>query len=227
MAYSKKYLEDISGPTKFGGAEHTEVNQKLFDTLFKGGDLTLAEELHVCSALIITHSDNPNFDNKPSNYAACKNFWFRDRYMTYFYDLNCYSRSYDFKGEISESQRAVDRDYLEKEYVNWYKEIEGKESGNKLLNYVAAEAKHQIHLIEKYCKAAFLGRFREEYLIKSTVLHSKYIYLTVKEYFQELGADVLTVDLFGYEILIDSFSFQHIGILSLEFHVDKLSRPLL
>ncbi len=25
----------------------------------------------------------------------------------------------------------------------------------------------------------------------------------------------------------DSISFQHIGILSLEFHVDKLSRPLL
>ncbi len=35
------------------------------------------------------------------------------------------------------------------------------------------------------------------------------------------------IDLTSADLRIDHPAFQHIGILSLEFHVDKLSRPLL
>ncbi len=34
-------------------------------------------------------------------------------------------------------------------------------------------------------------------------------------------------DKFRAQLLSNPVAFQHIGILSLEFHVDKLSRPLL
>ena len=49
-----------------------------------------------------------------------------------------------------------------------------------------------------------------EYLKKSITLHGKHIFLTVKEFYQELNADEQIVQIKHINILIDPYSYVHI-----------------
>src|SRR5690606_37907510 len=72
------------------------------------------------------------------------------------------------------------------------------------------EVRHQLKEIKKYAAVAGFGHFRRKYLEKNTILHSKFVFLRVKGFFQEYGSDRISFQLFNQIIIIDGFFFVHV-----------------
>lgn len=210
MSYSRTYLNKFNLSEHFGSIEHKSTTEDLMSKLFQDEKLTLAEEDFVCSAISILHSDEKQYHFNTFDYEGCKNYNFRSKYLTYFRDLNCYQRNFDFKGEISQEQKESDRHFLESEYQKWHQLIDQDRQNDELLDYVSKETKHHIKLIRRKSKEALVGSIRRDYLIKSIVLHGKFIYLLVKEFLQELGAQEIIFDFYGNKILVDGYCYVHI-----------------
>mgnify|MGYP001791911916 FL=1 len=208
MAYSREYLESLRKSEK-PTEEFRLVVQKLADKVFANQVLTSAEEQFVCGTIERLKNAKNQRDINIHEHKSCNNYVFRNRYLLYFNDLNGDKPVYDFDGEIIEKRKKADIDFLQKEYENWFNDIEGKMSGNELINYVAQETIYQIKELNKYCDILVIGANRKEYLRKSLVLHGKYIYLIVKEYFQEIGKNEIVIQLDERKILIDGFTYVH------------------
>ena len=209
MVYSRTYLNSFKSENGYPTNEQHNVTQQLINKLYDDSELSLSEEQYACNALSSLRSDDPEFRIKVSEVEKCKNYWFRDRYLLYYSDLNGYRSKRDFYGELGNEQKQLDIEYLESEYQKWI-QIIGSKTQEKLIGEVAKETKSQIKTIKKHCQNLNIGYFRHEYLKKEIVLHGKYIYYLVKEFYQELGSDHETITLFNCEILIDSYCYVHI-----------------
>lgn len=143
------------------------------------------------------------------DYSSCANFRFRSLYLKYFSDLNGHKQVLDYDGPISNFQKNKDVSFLDREYNEWLSFLENKQNGNELINYISQENNHQLKKIKEYCEKASIGSNYQKYLEKSIVLHGKYIYLRVKEFYQELGEKEQIVEINGKLILIDPFPYVH------------------
>ena len=206
----RKQLKQSRQYGNFGSNKHHQATQDLINKLTQGQDLSLAEEEYVRFTLDIISANNSELEIQPLDFKGCENYWFKQRYLLHFRDLNCLGRVYDAKGEIDLDQKIKDKGLLEQEYQKWKQKIYSKSNGEKLFEYLSLETLHHINKLDKYCDTASIGHLRKEYLTKSLVLHGKYIYLLVKEYFQELGSDEEKIDVFTNTVLIDSYCYVHI-----------------
>jgi hypothetical protein len=209
MSYSKAYLSTFNESENFGNEDHQAVTQDLVNKLTRGESLSLAEEEYICTVLNISHADNSEGAINPFDYEECENYWFRYRYLIYYGDLEGYGKIYDRDGEVGVEQKRKDIAFLEGEFQIWNNIISTNPPVG-LIDYVARETKHQIKVIEKYCKNALIGYFRELYLIKSIVLHGRSVFFLVKEFYEELGTNDEKINLFNQIVLIDAYCFVHI-----------------
>lgn len=210
MTYSRNYLDKFKQPENFGTEEHMEVTQSLIDSLTSGENLSLAEEDYVCFALSTMHNGDAEQNIPIDQFEGCKNYLFRSKYICYFNDLDGYKRILNSKGEINQEQKEKDRKYFEDEYQIWLEKTYINQTGNQSLDYLTKETRHHIKDIRKFCSSNYIGHFRREYLIKSIVLHSKFIYLLVTEYFEEKENNRVEIELKGSKIQIDSYCYIHI-----------------
>jgi len=211
MFYSREYLKKFDNPGEFGTEEFHRVTQELITKIQSGEKLSLAEEDYTCAALELLMTNDPSSKNDtPQVFDYCKNFWFKNRYFLYFNNIECVGEVFYYKNFVSTEQKTKDREYLEKEYQKWAEIISKPISGDKILQYLSTETQHQLKEIERYCKNVKIGSPREEYLKKSIILHSKFIYLIVREFYQENGKDEERIYFFGKTVIIDSYSYIHI-----------------
>jgi hypothetical protein len=210
MAYSKKYLINLSDQTNFGSEEHTQVTNELINKLQNHETLTLAEEEYACTAIHTLHDDNGIRPFKPSDYQGCKNYWFRNRYLIHYKDLDCKGSAFDAFGEISSKDIARDREFLNNQFIEWESIIVNAKINDRITQYISTETKHHIKLIKRYCEENNIDSVDFEYKRKAIILHGKFIYLVVKEYFDELGLEELKLQINQHNILLDQYCYVHI-----------------
>ena len=208
MNYTREKLQSINAQSG-KPADFDEIVQTLADKVFANQEISLAEEQFVCGIVEGLRNSKGEKHLNIHDYGSCKNYLFRNRYLLYFNDLNGHKKVFNFNGEIPIDRKRIDVTFLQKEYDNWSSFISNKLNGSELINYVSQETKHQIKELDKYCKRLQIGSNRKEYLKKSLILHGKYIYLLVKEFYQELGREEEIIELNGEKILIDGFTYVH------------------
>ena len=207
MNFSRDYLKDLQD--KNFGEEHYSVLQKLVQKILNKEKVSLAEEKYACSSIphYVNSEGVPQFDVK--ELEGCKNFLFRTIYVLYSSDLNGNKNISDAFGEISAERKQWDVQFLHNAYLEWKKVLAKKLNGFKPINYLAQEYNYQRKELIKFCKQSGIGSRYREYLLKSLVLHSKLIYLTVMEFYEEVPYDEQIILIDGSEVLVDSYSYIH------------------
>lgn len=209
MKYSREKLNSFSGEAN-DKSEYDSIAQELVKTVLEVKNVSLAEESFACSIIKLLRKDGINelaFDI--SQVEKCKNYRFKNAYLLYFSDLNGYKQVIDPSGIIPEKQKTLDVTFLENEYQTWKKLLKDKIQENSLIGYVARETEHQIKELQDYGSQSMLGSNYLKYLEKSITLHGKYIYLTVKESFEEIGNTEINFNDGNNNFLIDSYSYVH------------------
>ena len=208
MKYSRKELQSIINQ-KSKSENFDNIVQTLADKVFTAEEISLAEEQFVCRIIENLRDAKNEKCLNIEDYSSCKNYLFRSRYLQYFNDLNGNKKIFNLNGEIPIEKKRIDVSFLQKEYEDWSLFIDDKLKGNEIINYVSQETKYQINKLDKYCEKFQIGSNRKKYLKKSLVLHGKYIFLLVKEFYQELGKKEEIIELNDKKILIDSFTYVH------------------
>lgn len=207
MTYSRKYLQKISGSQK----ACKPVTEDLLQRFLNGENLSLAEEEFTCRTLSILRNHLGDYQYDITKLQGCNNYRFNNTYLLYAYDLDGTGEIRNLYGVVSAAQKQIDVVFLNTEYLAWEEIIRGKKTGDPLLGYMIDQTQHQLKLMGKYCQKNNVSDLKNRYLKKSIILHSRYIYLLVKEYHQELGVNEIVLDLYGRnKILIDQFCFVHI-----------------
>lgn len=205
MAYTRKQIEKVRG---------TDKAKPVIDALLrrhgKGEELTLAEEEYACSILsILRDKATGNHMHNIRRLAGCINHRFNRTYLLYAHDLEGRGKIWDYNGLINSANKQSDIDFLRDQFTNWKATIAGKKTSEKLLGYVIDETLHQLKMHSKFCSSNNIPAGSKTYGEKSIYLHSKFIYLLVKEFYQDLGKEELIVDLYGNLVLIDQYCFVH------------------
>lgn len=204
MTYTRKYLGKVRNKP-----EYKNVVQDLVTKFQDAENLTLAEEEFTCGIMKILRDEKGEYKFDISELERCKNYRFRGTYLLYANDLDGDNDIIDFFGKKGDAEKEADTAFLEVEFKEFEKIINGKKGGDNILNYLIDETLHQIKLLDKYLKAIPGELERRGYLYKSIILHAKYIFLLVKEFYQEEGEEEITVDLHKNTALIDSFCYIH------------------
>ena len=208
MTYTREKLHSLNSQ-KEKPENYEEVVQELANKVFAKEKISLAEEHFVCGIIENLRNKDGVKDLDIYEINSCENYLFRDRYLIYFNDLDGYKPAFNFTGEIPFNEKKKDIAFLQKQYEDWKNLIANKLNGTELINYVSQETNSQLRELEKYCSKLQIGSNRKEYLKKSIILHGKYIFLLVKEFYQELGKNEEIIELHGKQILIDSFTYVH------------------
>ncbi|GCC50329.1 hypothetical protein SanaruYs_05440 [Chryseotalea sanaruensis] len=128
-------------------------------------------------------------------------------------------------GEIPYAERMQDAQFLEGVHQSW-KAILESPATDIIIEHSQIEYRHQLKILERYCRTRGIRGFYKDYLLKSVILHSKFIYYLVREFYEEFGHTGETVSIFGKDITIDSFCyihiiFRHYAELSKEYQLGK------
>lgn len=223
MNYSRIELEILLKKSK--SEEFDKVVQNLSEKIFKNNKLSLAEEHFICRIIEDLKNSEGNKAVDIFRCISCKNFLFRNRYLLYLTNLNGLYKVKDIDGQISNSRKIKDIIFLQEQYEEWNSYIRNKNNGHDLINHISSEVKKHINKINRYYKTN-INYLDRDYQKKSIVLHSKFIYLIVKEYYQELGENEQIIEMNGNLILIDSYSyvhtmFRHYSKIIKEYQVNK------
>ncbi len=208
MNYSREKLDSFLEPNS-DRAEHSRISQDLLDKVFAKEKVSLAEESFICGIIGMLRTEENVLAYNIDEIDACKNYSFKNRYMMYVNDLNGNNKIFNYDGEISPERKRIDVGFLNQNYLEWEKHIANKNNGDELISHVAKETNEQLKDLKKYCDKMMIGSNYRQYLKKSLTLHGKYIYLLVKEFYQEIGVEKQIVQIGESEVLIDSYTYVH------------------
>tara|TARA_Y100000815_G_scaffold176454_1_gene160692 strand:+ start:5502 stop:6476 length:975 start_codon:yes stop_codon:yes gene_type:complete len=205
---TKKELNQLyRDPTK--SENYDAIVQDLYTRGYNNEPLSLAEECFIGGIIEQLRDKDNNRAHKIEDFEGCKNYHFRSRYLRYVNDLNGHKQVMDYYGPIPEDLKVKDITFLQKTYEEWKTHLEGKINGFRLINYVAQELKHQLKEVDRFALRLQIGSRYKEYLRKTLFLHAKYIFLLVKEFYEELGQDEEYIEIQGNVILVDGFTYVH------------------
>lgn len=209
MKYTRKELKAID-KNGWGTAEHQQISQDLITRLTEKKPLSLAEADCACQIYNLLQSDDQNFKPNPLDFVACIPYCFKDRYLVYYNDCEGYGVIENFDGIATPEQKKKDVAYLERCHQEWILITSHNRHENPLLNHIVSETNHQSKEIERYCKRSFLGYNKELHLKKSILLHSRYMFDLVSEFYEEVPNQEQAIEICGKKVVIDSFAYIHI-----------------
>jgi hypothetical protein len=185
--------------------------QNLVNLAEAGGTLSLAEEEYTCSFLAVSR-DKPEGGSflDLHEISFCKNYSFTGCYLAYENNLDGLLTAYNAFGPIARDITAKDAAFLEAQYQDWLQIINKTNHSEQLLQHVAAESRRHLKNGGKYAQSSLMGSRMRNNFLKAIALHSKYLYLKVREFYQELGTTEQVLHKCGYEIVIDSFAYFHV-----------------
>lgn len=217
MSYTKIKLDSYQ---ELNSDELKEIVQDLVNKVINDKTLSLAEENFICGIMSIMRCVN----NEPidiKTYTNCNNYYFRSKYLIYHNDLNGHKKIVDYNGEINFITKQEDVNYLNQTFRNWLTFMDENKDIDNFMKYIYDENCFHLKALKKYCFKNNYGANYRIYLEKSITLHSKYIYLLVKEFFQELGNDEIIININNYNILINPFSYIHIMFRHFSGHIKE------
>lgn len=212
--FSKKDIERISKDClelKQETPEMSQVIMKLNSKFNNFESLSIAEERLICS---VFHSKPDFYKIDFYNDYRCSTYWYNIKYLQYWFNLDGHGKIYDsFLPEhplLNHNQILKDINYLNQEEKRIENLISGKLTSDNFINYYMSETNHQIKEYNKFAERANHGHFKKTYQYKLIKLHSWFIFLKVKEYFQELGNLEIVINYVNGNIVIDSYIYFHV-----------------
>jgi hypothetical protein len=191
-------------------AQGSVMLQNLVDLVEAGGTLSLAEEEYTCSFLAVSHAEGDGSFLDLHELSYCKNYSFTGCYLAYQNNLEGLLVARNAFGPIAPDIIAKDIVFLEEQYQEWKRIIRITNHSDALLQHVAKEARNHLKNSEKFARNSMMGERLRNAFLKAVVLHSKYLYLKIREFYQELRASEQMMHICGHEIVIDSFAFYHV-----------------
>jgi len=213
----KKYYE-IEELTLRNGSDEEQVRtrgifENLRDKANNGEFLLEREKEFLCTCLKLTDFED---DGNPQDFDACANFIFKQLYLTYFSSALGASEFYKAKkGEIyivPENEKTRDFKHLQRECDKWLREIEKTNHSDQVLQQLASETRTELKNHKKNSGKLFFRRQKEKYAMEKDkhILHSRFIYLLVKQVFENHENADFEFEFLGQNIEIDSYSLIHI-----------------
>jgi hypothetical protein len=187
-----------------------KVLQELVQRIHNGEKMSVAETEFACSALRATKAEGDISFVNIGAIPACQDFIFRNLYISYFQDLEGKYGIEKFTGLVSMEEKREDVIRLNEYYKDWEKVVSSNRHSENLLNLVINEISKDLKYIRKLHEKGQINDDDYEYKRKSIVLHSKYLYLTAKAFFDEYQSDSVVCLLHGKKIEINEHSLVHI-----------------
>lgn len=234
--YTRHDLETLTKGNNFGSVRHKQVIQDLLDRAHKNQPMSYAESETVCRFMELSISEDPKDNFDITKFEVCNDYHFKGLYLIYHNNLNGAKPARNFLGPISISQKQIDIQKLDDINNEWYPKVRKFNNKDSLLNTIASEFKDEFKHLDKLYNSSEWGYNLYKAKIKSISLHSKYVYLTVKAFFEENDNPII-INLNTHQIHIDKSSLVHIlrghyaGIVKQfdtgkSFHLDKSIKHL-
>jgi len=190
----------------------SQIIGELASRLMGGESMSIAETNFAASILRRTKLEGSVSFVDLASIPAAQDFIFKNLYILYYADLvGRYGIDKAF-GLVSIEEKNGDVIRLNEYYKDW-KKIYSKNNhkANPLLNLVITESCHQEY--NKLKEIFLMGEITQEeydYKEKSIILHSKYLYLTAKAFFDEHRSNEVIATFHNREIVINEYSMVHI-----------------
>lgn len=208
--YSKKYLLKFRKNKHFGSEEHKEVGHDLLNKANNSEKLSIAEANFVCDILKLSIPADPKDVINLDDYKVCREYVFKDLYLNYYNNLNGIKPARDYMGPIAVDKKRVDIKKLDEFNNEWFPKLGIFNHKDQLLNLIVSEANKELKEIKRRHETSGKGYNALRAKQKSVSLHSKYLYLTIKEFFEEIENGSVIVNFNEREVHIDSASLVHI-----------------
>lgn len=180
----------------------------------QNGEVILEREKQfLCTCLKLTDIED---DGNLEDFDACYDFIFKELYLTYFSSALRAGAFYKaHKGKIhivTEKEKVKDFKYLQTVSDKWLKEIEKTNHTDQILQTLASETRTELKNHKKSAGKLFFRKQKENYSLQreKLILHSKFIYLLVKQVIENNDPDDFVFDFIDQRVEIDSFSLIHI-----------------
>jgi hypothetical protein len=209
MIYSREYLIF----TKKTLEETQNVVQTLVNAAARYETLTLSEAKFIGGFLANANSEDPagsKLLQQISDSLPGYHFW--TLFLKYISDVNGEGIVYDSKGPISTEQKIKDVAFLENVFHSWSEVIKKTNHKHTMLQYLSKESRDDIKETLEYAKKQGDGSRRRDIIYKSLILHSRFVYSKIEEYYQEYEIKKDILQLCNWEIVIDSFVYAHVAI---------------
>lgn len=191
--------------------KRNEITQTLFTMLHEGKPLTLAEEKYICLSLKTIRDEKGKIAFNASNFTQCADFLFWEKYLLYWADHEGLRPVLQRPNlPIPREQKIKDVKFLNDHYESWQKIIYADRYSTTFLQTVANETKRLVKEVINYSKQLGESENRLKYIEKALILHSKYVYFQVREYYEEINAEEESINFCKDKLVIDHFAYVHI-----------------
>lgn len=216
----RKAFEDFQNP------ETRKMIQDLIDRTVKNEKMTQAEIQRACSLMEYSKPLDHDFEFDIYKYDACKDYIFRKLYLVYHGNLDGRLPAHNAFGLVPLEQKKFEIKRLDEFYAEWTPVISKFNHKEALLNDLASEANIELKQLDKLGDKLNWDYRELAQKRKAVTLHSKYIYLTAKEFFEENKSDFVIAKFGASEIEINTHSlihimFRHYGGAVKQFDTEK------
>lgn len=191
-------------------AGDTEIIAELAGRMMSGDSMSVAETNFAASVLRATRPKESISFVHLASIPTAQDFIFKTLYLQYHADLEGKYGIDNAFGLVREEEKAADVIRLNEYYLAWKKIYAKNNHKENLLNIVINESTKEHKQLKKMFDRGEICSEDFCYKEKSIVLHSKYVYITAKAFFDENNSDEVIATFHGREIVINEYSFVHI-----------------
>jgi len=202
---------------KNGSEEEQIRTRKVFEDLeekaSKNKTLLQREKDFFCTCLKLSQWDDGNI----KDYEVCKDYEFKDLYLTYFHNNleGPFVKAYKTQLiEVSEQEKIKDFAYLMKVADEWIKQLEINNHGDPVMQELGIETRRDLKdLNQKFSGLnKIFRRHKDEYKLRKDklILQSKFIYLLVKSVIENNESQDFEIPFSNETIEFTIYSLVHI-----------------
>lgn len=217
MPFTRQQIENAR--TNSGDPGLKLAHQMFYDIknrVDNGTPISHYETYHFCDFLWVASRKKIQGFNFNA-YSICEDYYFLYAFKEYWGDLHGIYEHFDWmpgRNPLSKSEIQQDVQRLDQISHAWYTTVQVTNHPEPLLNLISKESRQEIKGLDalpEYNEYGFLHKnLSYQFKLKFILLRSKYIYLKVKDLFDELGVSSWKLYLDVREIEIDTYSLIHI-----------------
>lgn len=209
MIYTREYLKFTVKTLE----ETQEVVQRLVNAAVNNEQLTLSEAKFLGSVLSNAEAaDEEGRIMVKRVYDSLPGYHFWALYVKYAFDLNGEGLIRGPFGPISQEQKTLDAAFLEEQFQSWHPVVSKTNHKHTALQYITKESRDDIKEALRFARQIGDGSRRTDMIYKTLVIHNKYVFSHIEEYYQEHLVRQDVIQLCGWEVVIDSFVYAHVAI---------------
>lgn len=217
MPFTKQEIENARKNS--GDPNLTEANRMFTDIknrVDQGRQINYYETFHFCDFLWMLSrkkAEGMNF----LDYYICDDYFFLYAFKQYWGDLNGIYEHFEWTvGRKAITKTEIQQEVIKLDQISktWNSIINTINHSEALLNLISKEARDEIKELDnqpEFNEYGFLNKnFNYQHKLKFILLRSKFVYLKVKELFDEMGVSTWSLNLGPRAIELDTYSMLHI-----------------